>query len=326
MSASKKSQPKWINRNRKRRALAAKRPWYKRTRTWVAGISTPIVVASLTAVIVPWEQRLAGPDPAGAPSHKASDGGGGAASRMSSAPQLPDIRVAVERDPNRVQSFSDIATQDYLIPKGSAIGNPPFRESYYDFAGRLDGVPVNTAYIGITLQNLSGGAVYLKALRAVDLKYGPALKGTRILWRGGAEPEPPRATLIDLDAARPGAWYFPRGIPSDSYRSGNSSPHFKLPSGNPPKGSAPFGFKLGKNDSETFDIAAFIAKRSCRFGLVIDAVVNGSSVEIRISKASEPIKVTGDHDDNVLTANPNNRWQSSDGKEIRPGKLPITDP
>src|SRR3569833_572395 len=146
MSASKKSQPKWINRNRKRRALAAKRPWYKRTRTWVAGISTPIVVASLTAVIVPWEQRLAGPDPAGAPSHKASDGGGGAASRMSSAPQLPDIRVAVERDPNRVQSFSDIATQDYLIPKGSAGGGPPGRGAGGGGAGGRGGGPGRAAY------------------------------------------------------------------------------------------------------------------------------------------------------------------------------------
>lgn len=143
----------------KRQALVAKKPWCKRKRTWVAGISTPIVIASLTAVIVPWEQKFAEPGPAGAPTRKASDAGGGVASHMSSAPQLPDIRVAVERDPDRVQSFSDMATQDYLIPKRRAIGDPP-----------------------------------------------------------------PRATLIDLDAARPGAWYFPKGIPSDSYSSGTSSP------------------------------------------------------------------------------------------------------
>jgi hypothetical protein len=174
-SANRKLRPKWARRIPDSRRSTTEKPWYKRTITWVGtAVGTPVLVAAVVGIVVPRTQKLVGANPSSARPTRPSS-----VSPSSVAPVKPDIRVSVEHDRNKVESFSDIGANDYLIPRGHSIGAYSDNEPFYVFATRLGGVPVNAAYMGVTTQNLSGGAVYLKDMRVVNLKCGPHL------WRHG---------------------------------------------------------------------------------------------------------------------------------------------
>jgi hypothetical protein len=218
-------------------------------------------------------------------------------------PPSPIVKVVVELNPLKMGSatLSEIAgrNEDWLVPAGRPVKGAPERAGdqikFYEFARMRGGVSVNRIFISATVQSLTDGAVYLRNMRLSELTCSAALKGTRIWLGGGADPLRPRAILVDLDAARPRPWYFPDGLPDD----------LEMPPGDPPKGQRPFGFSLKKDDSETFDVVATLSsRRSCRFKLVIDAVLNGESREITVDDAGKPFRVTGDSDFDYWMWNP----------------------
>ncbi|XRQ12170.1 hypothetical protein ACN3XK_15125 [Actinomadura welshii] len=185
--------------------------------------------------------------------------------------------------------------QDWLIPRPQVVegepegGNERPAENFYRFVKERKGVAVNRLFFGATVQNLTGGAVYLRSMRVTALKCSGPLSGTRVWSGGGADPLTPRAILINLDAPGPVPLYFSK-IPE----------HWLSPPGNSQinkKKAKTFGFTLPGGGTESYDFVALSYKhRSCSFKLAIAAVVNGQSEEIIIDDDGGPFRVTGDPD------------------------------
>lgn len=222
---------------------------------------------------------------------------GGGISRTTRPPVTePVIGVVTDTDPLNLGSeqLKEIygRNQDWMIPRPQIVKGEPKADQerpaagFYKFVKERGGVAMNRLFFGATVQNLTGGAVYLRSMRVTGLKCGPPLKGTRVWAGGGADPLVPRAVLIDLDASGPTPLYFPR-IPEEWLsRSGSA--------GIDPRKAKPFGFTLPRGGSESFDFVALsFQHRSCEFTLAITAVLNGQSKQITIDDDGRPFRVAG---------------------------------
>jgi hypothetical protein len=200
-----------------------------------------------------------------------------------------NLKVLVDTNPFHVSSPDMIEVyarrQEWLLPAGKPVmGDPGFvAENFYKFAKSYHGVAVGRLLLGVTIQNLAGGDVYLRSMEVTNLVCGAPAKGIRIFEGGGADPLEPRAIIIDLDAKRPIPLYYPKTM--------NLDPAMSTPK--------PFGFPVPGNDTAQFDIAALLmkSKRSCSFELAINAVVNGESRTVQITDAGKPFKVAGSLND-----------------------------
>ncbi|RAY13694.1 hypothetical protein DPM19_18700 [Actinomadura craniellae] len=229
-------------------------------------------------------------------------------------------------------ALADLSNGTWMVPAGRTVRGTPkvirlgaeenaYKYGFYEFARSYGGVAVNRIFVSVTVQNTAEGAVYLRNLRLVELRCAAALRGTLIKYRGGADPSPPRTILIDLDAPNPRPWYFPRGI-------GRS---LELPPGDPPRGQQPFGFQLGQDRSETFEVVAILAtRRSCGFKLVMDTVTDGVKKEYVITDSGRPFRVTGEFDDDAwnfsppLTPTEEGGWHRFKTGEIRKSHQALT--
>ncbi|MFD6275183.1 hypothetical protein ACFWFI_06380 [Streptomyces sp. NPDC060209] len=206
--------------------------------------------------------------------------------RNATAPPTPaDLKVSVDTNPFHASSVEMIEAygrnQEWMLPQGQVVkGDPGYAsiDSFYNFAKSFHGVAVGRLLFGVTIQNLSGGVVYLRSMGLKKFACEDPLKGIRIWTGGGADPVTPRAIVIDLDLPRPVPLYYPKIENLDVSKAK----------------TAPFGFEVPKGDTEQFDIAALIAKsgRSCSFELAIEAVVNGERQTIRISDSGKPFRLT----------------------------------
>jgi hypothetical protein len=219
----------------------------------------------------------------------------------------PVVKVATDTDPLNLGSeeLKEIygRNQDWLVPRPQVVKGDPRTSGerpaadFYRFVKARSGVSVNRVFFSATMQNLTGGAVYLRSVRVTDLKCAEPLKGTRLWSGGGADPLTPRAILIDLDAAGPTPLHFSR-IPEEwLYRDS--------PSRIDPRKAKPFGFTLAEGGTESFDIVAVNFKhRSCDFKLAVTAVLNGRSSSMTIDDGGRPFRVTGDPDNDIWMYNP----------------------
>jgi hypothetical protein len=252
----------------------------------------------------------------------------------------PVISVTTDTDPLRLGSKDLVEiygrNQDWLVPHPKVVVGMPKdmgerqAESFYQFVRERGAVAVNRVFFNVTVQNLTGGAVYLRSIRVSGLRYGPALRGTRLWSGGGADPLTPKVILIDLDESAPKPMLFSAIeeqwlAPSERTRPDVSK-------------AKNFGFTLPGSGTESFDIAAVGTRhRSCEFTLTIEAVVNGRSRQIRVDDKGKPFRVTGDGDTVMWqyygVNDPERTWAGgpetgSENRWLRGGheQLPETDP
>ncbi|MFC1401814.1 MULTISPECIES: hypothetical protein [Streptacidiphilus] len=197
-----------------------------------------------------------------------------------------NLKISVDMNPFHAGSGDLIEAygrdQEWMLPDHQVIkGDPGYAspDSFYLFAKSFHGVAVGKLVFGVTIQNLSGGVVYLRSMQIVNLVCSGSAQGTHIWEGGGADPVTPRAIVIDLDAKRPMPLYYPKIV--------NLNPSSETP--------GTFGFQVPGGQTEQFDIAALLTKsrRSCGFGLAMDTVINGKVETLSITDSGQPFRIDG---------------------------------
>jgi hypothetical protein len=228
--------------------------------------------------------------------------GPNATSTTSNKPPAPGAHVTVKVDPNPYNLGSldllDIYGQneDWMIPKGAKVMGAPNlglqRDGLYKLAAKHDGVAVNRLFFSAAVQNLTGGAVYLRSMQVTNLTCIGPMRGTRITAGGGADYRPPRVVFLDLDASRPRPLLLPKApegfLDPKTYPGGLT----RLA-----KRAKSFGFTLAKEETEPFDFVVTMKKhQKCEFKLVVQAIINGESQLVLIANDDEPFEIAGDPD------------------------------
>ncbi|MFC4911454.1 hypothetical protein [Actinomadura gamaensis] len=241
------------------------------------------------------------------------------------APVSPLIRAVVDTDPLDLQSEElrelYAEKQDWLIPAPRVVQGVPtpdgerVGEGFYKFVKGYNAVAVNRLFFSVTVQNLTGGAAFLRTIRVTDLRCGPALKGTHVLSGGGAGPLAPRVLLINLDSPAPDPLSFTHVPEEWLSKDGESSINTAS--------AQPFGFTLSRGETAAFDVAVLSYKhRNCRFRLKITATLNGQNQDLTIDDDHTPLAVAGiptpDFWEYVPSNESNIAWQRAPGADSVP--------
>lgn len=222
-----------------------------------------------------------------------------------------ELAVKVDTNPNHLGSETLRAYygshEDWMIPKGKVVTGDPSDASkeqdyFYRFAKSLGGVAVGDLYFKATIQNLTGGAVYLSSMNVTELHCKAPLRGTQINSSGGAEGQPPRIVYIDLDRPRPRPVHVTKLLATLKFSKSDVRD---------------FGFKLAKDETESFDIVSVTTKRSCEFKLEIEATINGKNEQIVLDDAGEPFRITPYLGDNFWMYGTSEGWV-----RVTPGAQP----
>ena len=177
------------------------------------------------------------------------------------------VEIALETNPARSTAFSDLPITG-VVPRRALEGAGP--RDCADFRPWLlenGGVDAPETKLQVVVQGNIDDAVLISGMRAEIVDTRAPAAGTTVECPPAAEAQL-RSVAIDLDSPQPVGRYL---------RDGRETP---------------FGFTIGRGETETFNVVATARERRYSWRLLLSLVVAGETQEIRIPEDETLLETT----------------------------------
>lgn len=199
----------------------------------------------------------------------------GVVSHKTEMPPIHPILTDVQDDPFTVSTFTNLPVIMFLPASAvsSSKRNPSsdICNGFHEWGRRLGGADVNATHIRLIVQGATSSAVIITGLSARVLNH-KAVNGRTVECATSQGEAQIRTLAINLDSRNTSASYLAHGKRS------------------------PFGFTLGKGETEVFDITASTSKADMlEWSLLLHFTVDGKEQSIEMRDRGVPFRTVARH-------------------------------